>query len=284
MKKLLYLLPFVVTMAAQAQNTLRPNLYFQNQTLNYYNPAAGLNSDETDRALTFYGKYKSVASSVWDKPMTVWLNYIGRTKGGNGFKTLSFVQDNYSFFNRSALSAGYTRSISVLNTRRLSFGGRAVLNFDRLRWDEAPQFGQTGSATRFSPDLDLGAQFDGERLRLGLSIKNVLASTVKLDEEILLKNQREAYLNASFALLNGENFRLSPYGQLQLSRDFGVDLGAYLSFYRRLHVSYLFQLSELRSVVTAEVNLTKALRIGFAAGNSSLYRDTDLDFLVGVNF
>lgn len=284
MNRLLHLLlACIAALAANGQNTLRPNLYFQNQNLNYYNPAAGFNTAETSQALTLYGKYKSVASPVWDKPMTFFANYLGR-KGDAGFYAASLLRDSYSFFNRTGLSVGYTRQYKVLNGRTLSLGGRAIFNFDRLKWGEAPQFGQTGSSTRVTPDLDLGLQYEGNRLRVGVSVKNAFGSAAKLDGATLLKNQREGYLNASFALVRRENFTLSPYALLQLNRDFGVDGGLYLSLYRRLNLSYLFQLSELRSVFTAEANLTKNLRVGFAAGPSRLYRDTDFDFLVGINF
>lgn len=285
MNRIVYLL-FACALAAAAngQNTLRPSLYFQNQNLNYYNPAAGFNSAETDLALTLYGRVKSVDSPVWDKPMTFFANYLGRLKGDAGFYSASLLRDTYSFFNRTGLAVGYTRQYKVFNTRTLSLGGRAVFNFDRMNWAEAPQFGQTGSGTRITPDLDLGVQYEGNRLRVGLAVKNAFGSAAKLDGATLLKNQREGYLNASFALIRRENFTLSPYTLLQLNRDFGVDAGLYFSLYRRLNLSYQFQLSELRSVFTAEANLTKNLHVGFAAGPSRLYRDADYDFLVGVNF
>lgn len=273
------------SMAVYGQNTLRPNLHFQNQNLNYYNPAAGFNNDETKSALSLYGKTKVVQENVvWEKPMTVFANYLSRLKNGQGFYSVGLIQDQYSFYNRRTLYAGYTRQRTVFNTRTLSFGARAVLNFDRIRWDDAPQFGKTGNGGRFTPDLDLGAQYQGKRLRVGLGIKNALGNSSRLDGARLLTNQREAYLNLSYTLNFGENFALSPYTLVQFDRNTDLDVGAYVSLYRRVNVSYMLRAFELRSIFTVEANLTRNLHAGFAIDNSNLYRDTNLDFLIGLNF
>lgn len=273
------------TFAAQAQNTIRPNIYFQN--MHYYNPAEGINDSDDKYEVSLYGKNKFVDNdeALWDKPMNIWLNHIGRINEKSSYSA-AFITDKYSFYNRNSVYAGYIRRLLGNDERNLSIGARAVFNLDKVNWDEAPQAGKSGSQSFFKPDFDLGIQYKGKRITVGLSSKNLLGSKAEVDEDILLKNQQEWYLNASYFLFLRENFKFAPYVLFykEGKRDIDFDAGLFFGFKDRVNISYALRLFELRSIYMLELKVLEGLYLGASFDSSPAFTDNNLDFQIKYRF
>ncbi|WP_169720078.1 type IX secretion system membrane protein PorP/SprF [Dyadobacter alkalitolerans] len=272
------------TMLVQGQNTLRPNLYGPNQALNYYNVAAGLPDSTANQSLLLYGKYKSVDNDVWDKPVTVFANYLGHLKKLKGIYNVGYLNDTYSFFNRQAIYAGYSQQITLFGTRTLSLGVRAVLNLDCIRWNNWQPAFRSRNSTRLTPDIDLGLAYQGRSLAVGLSAKNLLGYSVRYNGENLLTNQREFYLSLAYAFHLSKRVTIAPFTLIRLERGLDADIGTYVGLFRRAWLSYQFRVWELRSIYSLTVNPYKGLRLGISYDQSLVHRDNNIDVLVGYCF
>jgi hypothetical protein len=271
---------FVVQL--NAQSTLRPSLYFPN--FHYYNPAVGLTGGEYRHDVSAYYKSKFTDNdeAVWNKPANVWLNYVGQLNERSGFSA-AYIYDAYSFYTQNQVYAGYYRDLLENPEKSLTVGGRAVLNFDRVNWEEAPQAGRTGTETFFRPDLDLGVQYTGKRFGAGISTKNLLNSTVEIDGEALIENQREWYANASFRF-NVGNFNITPFVLGAWERDVEVDAGLSLDMNRRVQFAYILRTFEIRHIFTLQADVFKGVYLGAGADFSQVFDDVNLDLQAGYRF
>ncbi len=287
MKKIFLIIATAVfSIAGEAQNTLRPNLYLQR--MNYYNPAAGINDSVFKRELSFYAKEKFVDKdndAIWVKPATVYLNYLGALNGRD-FLNLSYIFDGYSFYNRHSVNAGIGRTYTWGRSGRLGLGARAVLNIDKIDWDKITHIADRPSpGWHITPDLDLGAELQLGKLNLGLAAKNLLGSTVKADGSVLIKDWREVYVNAAYTFnLFNRKIAVTPFLLYFQERDFALDLGTNVSFFKIVDVSYALRLLELRSIVAAKLKLGKHLQIGVAADHSYLLSDVNTDLFIAYKF
>lgn len=284
MKLLTLLITCLCVFTGYGQSTLRPNIYFKN--MNYYNAAAGAADTAAKYDLSIYGKQKLVDNDeVWKKPMSLFVNYIGKLKKVPGFYSVGYINDRYSFYDRNTVYAGYGYQWRFSGTNRLSVGARAIVNFDHVNWRKLPQIeNKTTSSLYFTPDLDLGIQYQVKGFTLGISTKNIISTSEYVDGEMLLENQREFYSNISYAFNIKQKITIAPYVLLYKERASGIDMGVYLSFFDRVNVSYLFRLKEFRNVYSLGVNVFKGLYIGVAADHSSIYSDVNLDFMIGYKF
>lgn len=281
---LLLLLGISQSLLTAGQHSLRPTLYGPSQALNYYNVAAGLPDSTLNQSLLLYSHYKSVESEVWHKPITVFANYLGRLKTGVGFYSVGYLNDSYSFFSRQTLYGGYTRQWTVLKRRTLSVGARAVLNLDRIRWDDWQPAVRSGTDTRLTPDLDLGLAYQGKHLALGLSAKNLLGTTIRYEGEALLTNQREFYLSLAYTFRLGQQVTIAPFTLVRLERGPDADLGAWVNLFHRVTLGYQFRLWELRQIGWLGINPYKGLRLGISYDQSLVHQDHNIDALLGYAF
>ncbi len=286
MKKICFILFYSgILISANGQNTIRPTIYFQD--MNYYNPSAIPLDTLEDHRISVYGKYKIVENEdkIWNKPPSVFANYIGRIRKSNSFYTVSYINDIYSFYNRSTIYAGYTYQKKWGKSNVLSLGGRLVLNNDIINWTKLKiPHHETGKGIKFSPDLDLGIQYQIKGFTAGVSTKNVLGSSTKLEGEDLLKNWREAYFNVSYLFRIGKKVKVAPYALLYWERKLAIDGGLYLSLFNRVNVSYLLRVLELRSIYTLDVKIYKGLNVGLGFDHSKLLLDSNVDALIRYNF
>lgn len=284
MKRLTFLFLCLYILPAYAQNTLQPNIYFQN--MNYYNPAAGLSDTLTDHEFSLYGRYKFIDNNeVWKKPATVFLNHIGRSVSTPGFYSIGYSSDRYSFYDRHSLYTGYTYQWKIGGIHMINAGIRGVLNFDYIRWKKLVQEENPArSHMYFTPDIDMGIQYQVKKFMLGLSSKNVFANTKKTGGEILLKNQREWYSTISYTFGTQEKITFTPYTLLYLERRFMYDAGVNILFFNRVNASYIFRLKEFRHVLSLRGDVYKGFQAGIAIDRSQIYRDVNLDVLLGYRF
>ena len=90
--------------ALHAQNTLRPNMYYQN--MHYYNAAAGIEDTSSHASFAAYAKYKYVRlqqedeNDVWVKPVNLYFNHLYNLDRKNSVN-MSYIYDGYSFYNRN---------------------------------------------------------------------------------------------------------------------------------------------------------------------------------------
>lgn len=269
-----------------AQNTLRPNIYFQN--MHYYNAAVGISDTSAIRSFAFYAKDKFVSKDndvVWNKPVNIYLNHIYKPNQKNSFN-VSYIYDGYSFYSRNTLYTGYTRVFSWGKSQKLSIGGRAIFNLDKINWDKLGQIkSKPSSGLYFTPDFDLGGQYQLGGLILGVSTKNLFANSVNVDGEELIKNWRELYINASYThALFDQNLKISPYILYLRERDVELDAGLNLTLFKTVDLSYAFRIFELRSIYVLKLTLPKRIQVGAAVDHSSIFSDTNVDVLVGYSF
>lgn len=283
MMKIFYLtlLAVLATLATNAQNSIRPNIYLQD--MHYYNPASvAIDTGEISQT-ALYLKYKSVENEddIWKKPMNIWLSHAGRIRKSNSFYHVSYVHDGYSFFNRNAVYIGFTQQKNWGTASVFSYGGRIVGNFDVINWDkfELPH-SQTGNALRFNPDLDLGLAYQYKRFKVGLGIKNILATASKVEGAALLKNHREFNAHLSYQQNLGKWLAITPFLLLANERSTLIDAGVSFSAFSKVKLSYALRVNELKSVITLDVALCKGLSAGLAYDRSSLVSDNNIDFVL----
>lgn len=267
------------------QNTIRPNIYFQN--MNYYNPSAITLDSSENYNVSLYGKHKFVENEddIWKKPTTLLLNHSGRIRQSNSFYSLSYISDKYSFYNRNTVYAGYSHQIKLGSAGTLSLGGRVVLNFDAISWNKLELVhNKTGKSTRFSPDVDFGVQYQSKRFTTGLSSKNMMALSSNLDGSELLKNKREFYVNTSYELISRKNFRATPFLLLYTERKSFIDGGLTISAFNRIDASYTLRINELRGIYYLGVDITKGFQIGASLDRSALLPDNNLDVTIKYSF
>lgn len=282
MKKLFILLLSVSGIGATAQNLLRPNIYFGH--MDYYNVSAGLQDTSAQYMVSLYGKYKIADNNVWQKPVNLYANHIGRIDAISSFYSAAYLFDSYSFYDRHTVYVGYAYQLKLPKTHRLNFGLRGVFNFDHIRWDELKQVNRTGSSLFFTPDVDLGIQYRVKGFTLGVSVKNLIGNRKRVDGEILLRNRRTFYSNISYAFTIKKKVVIAPTVLLYMDQKFGADLGLYLSLFDRVNASYLFRVLEFRHIYTLGVRLYKGLYIGLSADHSMIYKDINVDGMIGYRF
>jgi hypothetical protein len=274
------------SLTTMAQNTLRPNLYYNN--MNYYNVASSDSDSARAKSLMLYVKKKYIGNDndvVWSKPANIYLNYIGSIDT-KSFLNVSYIYDGYSFYNRHTLYAGYGRGFRLGGSHLLTAGARAVLNFDGMRWDELDQIQDKPSTNlHLTPDVDFGVQYQWKKLIVGISWKNMFSSAYKVDGDPMIQNWKELYINASytFAFFKG-NLLVSPYILYFNERDIEFDAGINFEIGRYVDASYCLRTFELRSIYSARVKVLKSFQVGIAIDHSSVFSDTNLDTLVSYRF
>lgn len=268
--------------AAYGQDVFRPSMYFRN--MNYYNVAAGPADTTADRQASLYGKYKLIENDVWQKPANIFASYLGNCNRLPGFYSAGYLYDGYSFYDRHSIYAGYTYEWKLAGTNKLSAGVRGIFNFDRVQWDKLSQVDKSGSDTYFTPDLDVGVQYQVKGFTLGFSSKNLASNAKRIDGEVLLKNQREWYSNISYAFNIRQKFTIAPYMLLYRERKSGLEAGLYFSLYDRVSVSYQLRIKELRNFYSLRIKVYKGLSLGVAMDHSSVYKDKNIDAVISYSF
>ena len=288
MKKfILLLLIFVSTSTGlNAQNTLRPNIYFQN--MHYYNTAAGIEDTAFRASFGGYAKYKYVHSDndeVWLKPVNLYFNHIYNLDAKNSLNA-SYLYDGYSFYNRNIIYLGYTRMFRWGKSSRLNLGVRTVINFNAIDWDKLGQVSDhPAGKLKMNADLDFGFQYQVKGLTLGLSAKNLFASSVKVGGLELIKDQREIYGNLSYNFkLFRQKAELAPFFLFYKERNFNLDAGLNLGLFQKVDISYAIRILELRNIFVLRGNIGKHFQAGASFDYSILFSDYNMDLLVAYRF
>lgn len=286
MKKILVFILSAAISPAFAQQTIRPSIYLND--MNYYNASAISLTDTAERFSTsLYSKYKIVDADneTWNKPPSFMFHFMGKMGKSGSYYSFSYINDDYSFYNRNILYAGYIKQWKWGKTSRLNVGGRAVLNFDRMNWDRLSMpHNESGKGMKFTPDIDLGIQYQVWGLTAGISAKNLLGLSTKLEGYDLLKNRRESYLNVSYLFKIGKILKLGPYLQVCQERNTNLDAGLYITLFNRVSASYLLRVKELRSIYSLDLRLYKQLSIGLAVDHSAIMYDKNVDVRIKYNF
>ena len=268
-----------------AQNSIRPNLYFQD--MNFYNPAHISMDSSQNYCFSLLGSYKFIKNeeAIWKKPMSVYLNHIGRIKHNNLYYSVSYLNDSYSFFNRNGLNLGITYQLKWGKSSSFSFGGRAVFNFDAVNWDKLMlPLDKTGTTLIFNPDLDFGIEYKVKGFTVGLGTQNLIGYGTKIEHEKLIENRRVASLNVSYLFDIGQNFKIAPLAMLYWDRKMMYDLGVYLSMYEYAKVSYVIRINELRNIFTADIRIIPHLYLGAAFDFSLVLPDKNLGVVLKYGF
>jgi hypothetical protein len=285
MRTLLLLSGLLLGTWSMGQTAMRPSIYFQN--MNFYNPAAGLQDTTWSRELSVYAKRKFVDNddAIWKKPANVFVSYIHGNKNHDRFAMLGYVYDGYSFYTRHTLYGGYSKEWRLGEHHRISAGARAVVVLNNMDWGALYDYpGKPNKANYLAPDLDLGLRYAWRGLRAGFASRNLLATSNKADDLVVLKNQRELIFDLSYMLRLSSKFQLAPFAMLRHERNTQYDLGMHIGLFNRVDVSYAMRLMELRSIYVMSVRLTDRFRISVAGDHSALTTDTNFDLRAGIMF
>lgn len=279
----LLLLLSMISAGAYSQSTMRPNIYFQD--MNYYNSAASALSDSMNVHFSLYAKHKFVENEdyIWNKPPIFFLNYIRNLKNKRGFYTVGLITDQYSFYSRNTIYGGYTHKFSFGKKKnsKLDIGARLVINFDVINWDRFKlPVDESGISLKPNADLDFGILYRLKGFTWGLSAKNLVGSSVKMDDQILLENQREYYVNTSYLFRIKNKVEIAPYVLFRQEHNPEMDLGLHAGFFKRIDFSYQLRLLKVRHVFTVQGYLTRSLMIGAAFDYSPVLSDKNIDFCV----
>lgn len=286
MKYQIALLMIPMAMRLSAQNTLRPALYFNN--MNYYNAASNLSDTASVKGVMLYVKKKYIDSDnevIWDKPANVYLNYIGNINT-KSFLNISYISDGYSFHNRHTLYGGYGRIFKIGKSQTINAAVRAVFNFDKMKWEKLGQIQDKPSSNlHLTPELDLGLQYQWRHLIVGVSWKNMFSSAYKVDGNAIFREWRELYINASYTFgLFRRNLHVSPYVLYFKERDIEFDMGVNFTIGKYIDVSYCLRTFELRSIYSTRVKVFKDFQLGMAVDHSSVFTDTNVDWMISYQF
>lgn len=288
MKKILFLTLAggFLHIGIHAQNTLRPNMYFQN--MHYYNTAAGIEDSLSHASFDLYAKYKFVPrenEELWVKPVNIYFNHCYNLNKKNSFN-VSYLFDSYSFYKRHIVYLGYTRMFHWGKSSKLNLGVRTVLNFNQIDWSELGQVSNSPPGKlRVNADLDFGLQYQWKGLTAGASAKNLFASSVKANDLDLIKDQRELYFNLSYNFgIFKRKLEIAPFLLFYSERNSNLDVGLHIALFQKVSVSYAIRILELRNIYSIRGNLWKHLQIGVSVDHSTIYTDVNIDFLLAYRF
>lgn len=286
-KAVLILAAFAACLTGEGQSTLRPNIYLRD--MNYYNVAAIPLRDTQKLSFSGYAKYKFVEneSYVWNKPPVIFLDHIGSLKNNQSYYNVAVVSDQYSFYSRNTVYAGYVQRLKFGEgeNHRLDVGGRLVLNFDLINWDKfhLPS-NESGKSVKPGADMDLGIFYRFRHFSFGISSKNLVGTSVRSGGEKLLENQREFYANTSYLFPIRKKFEIEPYLLYRKELTGELDLGLHVGFLKRVDLSYQLRLIRLRHIFIMQVQFTKTWSIGLAFDQSPLIPDRHADAVIRYTF
>ena len=268
------------------QDIIKPNIYLKG--LNIHNPASEPDFGESYNSIDLYGKYKFTDNDMWHKDINVILNYIGRSKGLNGFYMASYSYDNYSFFDRHALSAGYGTGWSISENSSISVGVRGLFNFDDIKWAKLYNSnGDTYSRSVYlTPDIDIGAEYRFKNTRIGLSVRNLAGIKRKFqDEGVVLINRRQLFFDIAQRFSISEELEIDAHISTYFERSITADIGFTLAYRRKYNLLYNLRVLELRHIAGFLIDdIIKGINFGIVYDISHLHTDHNLDFVIGVKF
>jgi|GEM_PF-6202818 len=274
---------FLVCNLLHAQQSFRPNIYFNH--LNYYNPASGWNSEMRGEA-SVYLQHKWIDNDLFVKPTNVFANYIGSAgKSRQHHYSASYTFDMYSYYVRNIVSGGYAYSLDFKDKGYLTFGARVSLAIDYIDGDRIAQpMGEDLTGVRLLPDFDLGVDYRFKGLNLGIGARNIVGTQSQADGYTLYRNQRLYNFYASYQFLIRQKVGIAPILMLHVHYGFGADMGVNINVLKIVDVSYIFRTNQLRHVGTAGVKFAKRFYIGVAVEGSMLTTDINTDLNLRYRF
>ena len=168
---------------------------------------------------------------------------------------------------------------------RITFGARAAFYLDNINEENISQDVDSSiGGSYFSPDLDLGIQYQWKGLILAVSGKNLFKNSVNIEGEPIIQNQREFNTMLSYQFYFGEKFGIAPLVFLSQERSLKTAVGLNLSFSKKIDFSYLLRIEELRSIITLGTQVGEKLHVGIAVDNSSILGDINTDLFIRGRF
>ena len=269
------------------QDIIKPNIY--SKSVNLYNPASEVVREDRYKNLDIYGRYKFVDNDIWRKDMNLILNYTGRSENLKGFYMLSYLYDNYSYYNRHTLSAGYGTGWSLSENSSINIGVRGVFNIDDVKWSGLYNSVEDISRNHnkyITPDIDIGLEYEFKKLRLGLSVKNLAGIERKVQRDgITLINRRLLFFDAAYKFSLSEKLEMESHLSTYFERSITADIGSTLTYGKRYNLLYNFRLLELRHTAGILIDdIIKGVSFGVVYDISHIHIDHNLDLVFGIKF
>lgn len=275
------LFPFVLT----AQFNFRPSAYHQD--MSFYNPSSLPGMNEHKHRILLYNRLKIVENNndIWNKPPTTYVDYLNYNEEKKHGFSVSYMNDNYSFFSRNSLYAGFAKVLKLGEKTSFSFGGRLVLHTDIVNWSKYKlPHNESGRAFKLSPDADIGTQFQWRGFKLGASVKNLIGLPQKLDGQSIIKTQHAFIFNTSYDINIKDKVVIAPYALLSYEMKSEIDVGLYLNVLKTISASYFIRINELRSTFMLEARLYKGFSMGACYDMSPIKPDNNLDIFIRYYF
>ena len=265
-----------------AQDLVKPGIH--SKGLNIHNPASETIKDDRYQSIDVYGKQKFIDNPAWNKDMNIMLSYAARVGRESGFWTVSYLYDNYSYYNRHILSLGYGKGWSLSEKKYLSVGIRGVLNSNDVKWQKL--YNYQGHNMRQSlymmPDMDMGVEYCFGKIRTGISLRNIFATTRYLHKEgVILYDRRMLFYDIEYKHLLAKDFKIGYHISAYLERDIIADVGFLVEYKEKYNFIYNFRLLETRHIGGFMVNFEK-INLGVVYDISHLHIDHNIEFVVGV--
>lgn len=234
-------------LGAKAQDVAIPNIFYDN--MNALNPAMTLSDTTRNNYATLYTTYHWVHSELYaEQPFDITATYQRRLQ--HGAIAAGYSYDGYSFHNRHTIYAGYAYAWRLAPQHTLGIGANLLLNFDAMRWEALDLPSNMPNNLYVAPDADLGIYYGYKGLRVGFSVKNLIGTSSKLNNTVLLRNRRTYITSLSYDFALKGNATLSPLLLMRFDGEVGFDVGIHSSFLSYLRASYLFRIKQLRHVVS----------------------------------
>jgi len=265
-----------------AQNTFRPNLYYNH--LNFYNPAAGW-ADSIKGNASVYLQHKWEENDVFEKPANIFASYLTSSENNKHRYSAGYLYDGYSFYTRNLLYLGYAYTIDMPGQGVLTVGARTALFFDYINGSKIDQSMEENiTGTHFTPDLDLGLYYTLKIMRVSLSAKNIFANRVSIDGFPIITNHRELNFLIGGDIELIRNFTVSPFTMVRHERSFRFDGGLSLGYKNRVELTYIMRVLEARNILALRTGITKKLFMGVSADFSLVSTDINTDLQVLYKF
>ncbi|OEK08435.1 hypothetical protein A8C32_03020 [Flavivirga aquatica] len=187
---------------------------------------------------------------------------------------LSYTRDQFNnFLSNNFASADFAYKINMNNSRVLSFGMKAGVNF--YDFDPSGIILETPREERRDPAFDAidktffnlgaGVYYNTDKFYLGLSVPNFLGSDINDDETVTGKQEIHTYLTSGYVFKLSDKFKLKPAFMTQYveGAPLSLDVTGNVLYNDRLELGVGYRLDESISGLI-NIRVTPSLRIGYA--------------------
>ncbi len=265
-----------------AQTPIRQNYYLDHD---YIQNAASNQLDSAKWRINLYSNYKFTKDNTpdWKKAPQIAVDAHIKIKE-IGILSFQLSNDNYSYFNRTQIGAGYSYRYEK-NGWFLQPGLRVIANFDALNLSKIHIPNETfenRSQLKLLADLDFGIAMGWRNLEVQAAYNNISKTSYEVNRYKVLANKPNWIVGLKYRFDIGEKWEITPFAQVYNERQMSYDLGVQVGMKNLVKVGYQVRLLNLNHIYHVNIQATKALQIRAAVGHSMLMSDINAE--LGVSY